>query len=223
MGVFGAVFGCSGDVGFSVPLLGVSSGVGGFNVAMLLRFVREKVRPAWLVGGENGTKFAVHAKNVPKRAISGVQGEFCPAHAVRRGLLGEFYTAVARRGSWWGSVVSPQYRPCPQLPAFRCPSAARPGPTAAHPRRGQALRLEARWFLRWLPRRPQWGFCSIRSWLAACRRRVVPLMTPFPPFGDGPAEPSAASAHSACGSRDNWTLGQRLLYSSVHADHCFAS
>ena len=24
------------------------------------------------------------------------------------------------------------------------------------------------------------GVCSIRSWLAACRRRVVPLMTPFP-------------------------------------------
>ena len=69
----------------------------------------------------------------------------------------------------------------------------------------------------------RWEFCSIRSWLAACRRRVVPLMTPFPPFGDGPAEPSAASARSACGSRDNWTLGQRLLYSSAHADHCFAS
>ena len=66
------------------------------------------------------------------------------------------------------------------------------------------------------------GFCSIRSWLAACRRRVVPLMTPFPPFGDGPAEPSAASARSMCGSRDNWTLGQRLLYSSAHADYCFA-
>ena len=68
----------------------------------------------------------------------------------------------------------------------------------------------------------RWGFCSIRSWLAACRRRVVPLMTPFPPFGDGPAEPSAASARSMCGSRDNWTLGQRLLYSSAHADYCFA-
>ena len=35
----------------------------------------------------------------------------------------------------------------------------------------------------------RWGFCSIRSWLAACRRRVVPLMTPFPPFGGGPADP----------------------------------
>ena len=27
----------------------------------------------------------------------------------------------------------------------------------------------------------RWGFCSIRSWLAVCCRRVVPLMTPFPP------------------------------------------
>ena len=31
------------------------------------------------------------------------------------------------------------------------------------------------------------GFCSIRSWLPACRRRVVVLMTPFPPFGGGEA------------------------------------
>ena len=31
----------------------------------------------------------------------------------------------------------------------------------------------------------RWGFCSIRNRLAACRRRVDVLMTPFPPFGDG--------------------------------------
>ena len=31
----------------------------------------------------------------------------------------------------------------------------------------------------------RWGFCSIRNWLPACRRRVTPLMTPFPPIGDG--------------------------------------
>ena len=29
----------------------------------------------------------------------------------------------------------------------------------------------------------RWGFCSIRSWLPACRRRVTPLMTPIPPCG----------------------------------------
>ena len=55
----------------------------------------------------------------------------------------------------------------------------RPGP-AAHGCRGQALRT-----LRRPPRRWRWGFCSIRGWLSACRRRVVVLMTPFPPFGGG--------------------------------------
>ena len=28
------------------------------------------------------------------------------------------------------------------------------------------------------------GVCSIRSWLAACRRRVGVLMMQFPPWGD---------------------------------------
>ena len=31
----------------------------------------------------------------------------------------------------------------------------------------------------------RWGFCSIRSFASACHRRVTPLMTPFPPIGDG--------------------------------------
>jgi len=42
MVVFGAVFGRRGDAGFRGPLLGASSGVVGFNVATLLRLVREK-------------------------------------------------------------------------------------------------------------------------------------------------------------------------------------
>ena len=35
------------------------------------------------------------------------------------------------------------------------------------------------------PHRQQWGFYAMRSPLTACRRRVTPLMTPFPPFGGG--------------------------------------
>ena len=46
--------------------------------------------------------------------------------------------------------------------------------------RGLAL-----WSVRCPPRRWWWGFCSIRGCLSACRRRVVVLMTPFPPFGGG--------------------------------------
>ena len=42
----------------------------------------------------------------------------------------------------------------------------------------------------WMQRRAlqagcRWGICSIRNWQPACRRRVTPLMTPFPPIGDG--------------------------------------
>ena len=61
----------------------------------------------------------------------------------------------------------------------RCPE-AQPGPAAAHRHRGLAL-----WSVQCLTDQQQWGVCSIRGWLSACRRRVVVLMTPFPPFGDG--------------------------------------
>ena len=57
----------------------------------------------------------------------------------------------------------------------------------------------------------RWGFCSIRSWLAACRRRVVPLMTPFPPFGGGPAAPSAASARAPSRRTSPWRARRRSL------------
>ena len=61
-------------------------------LAPSLTCIRYKVRPAWLLPGENGRKFATHAQNTPNWAISSEQGEFCTAHAVRRGLQGEFCT-----------------------------------------------------------------------------------------------------------------------------------
>ena len=57
--------------------------------------------------------------------------------------------------------------------------------------RGPTVGMSAKKFtLRWSSMQPGargwlwWGFCSIRSWLSACRRRVDVLVTPFPPFGD---------------------------------------
>ena len=79
MGVFGAVFGRRGDAGFKASLLGVSSGVGGFNVAMLLRLVREK--------------FALRAHNGPKLAFLGVLGEFFRGRVAGGAVLGEFFRA----------------------------------------------------------------------------------------------------------------------------------
>ena len=57
--------------------------------------IRYKVRPAWLVGGDIGRKFALRGQNAPNWAILGEQGEFCPAHAVRGGVQGEFCPAHA--------------------------------------------------------------------------------------------------------------------------------
>ena len=143
MGVFGAVFGRRGVVGFSVPLLGVSSGVGGFNVATLSRLVREKVRPARSDVGVSAKKFALHAQNTPKSAFLRLLGELFRGNAAGGAVLGEFFAPIG------------------------------PAPRSCR-RRG------ARGWLRW-------GFCSIRNWLPACRRRVTPLMTPFPPIGGGEA------------------------------------
>ena len=93
MGIFGAVFGCSGDVGFSGALLGVSSGVVGFNVATLSHLVREKVRPAWPDVGASAKKFALHAQNTPKSAFLRLLGEFFRGRAAGGAVLGEFFRA----------------------------------------------------------------------------------------------------------------------------------
>ena len=106
--------------------------------------VRYKILPAWLLGGENGTKLSLHVEKAPNRAISGeqgefytgnavrrgVQGEFCPAHAVRGGVRGEFCTEAARRGSCWARFVSSWHLPCVQLPGFRHPPVPHPDPPA---------------------------------------------------------------------------------------------
>ena len=67
-------------------------------------------------------------------------------------------------GPCWANFVAPAG---PLLPAAlaRPPSPA-PPPYLAVPRHP--------------PHRRRWGFCSIRSWLPACRRRVGVLMTSFP-------------------------------------------
>ena len=93
MGFFGAVFGRSGDVGFSGPLLGASSGVGGFNVAMLSRLVREKVLPAWPDVCVSAKKFALHAQNTPKSAFLRSLGEFFHGNAGGGAVLGELLRA----------------------------------------------------------------------------------------------------------------------------------
>ena len=110
---FGAVFGRSGDVGFSGPLLGASSGVGGFNVAMLLRLVREKVRPAWPDVCVSAKKFALHAQNTPKSALLRLLGELFRGNAAGGAVLGELFRGPAAVGSDRASCVAPRPWPVP--------------------------------------------------------------------------------------------------------------
>ena len=107
MGVFGAVFGRRGDAGFKASLLGVSSGVGGFNVAMLLRLVREKFALRGLMVGVSAKKFALRTHNGPKLAFSGV--------------LGEFFAEEPLEGRCWASFFAPT-DPVPVLDAAPCTS-----------------------------------------------------------------------------------------------------
>ena len=55
---------------------------------------------------------------------------------------------------------------------------ARPGPATAHGHRSRAFRR-----LRCSPHAKRWGFCTTRSLLAACRRRVEPSCSAIPPIG----------------------------------------
>ena len=113
--------------------------------------VREKIRPARLVGDKSGTKLSQQEQNAPNRAILGEQGEFYTDNAAARLAWGEF---CAGMGGVW-RVLGEFFRA-----TRRC-----------------TLVLSA---TRRRPCRRVWGFCSIRSWLAACRRRVRSLMMQFP-------------------------------------------
>ena len=95
------------------PCWGASSGVGGFNVAMLLRLVREKVRPAWPDVCVSAKKFALHAQNTPKSALLRLLGELFRGNAAGGAVLGEFFRGPAAVGSDRASCVAPRPWPVP--------------------------------------------------------------------------------------------------------------
>ena len=108
-----------------------------------------------LMVGVSAKKFALHAQNTPKSAFLRLLGELFRGNAAGGAVLGEFFRGNAAEGAVLGDFFAP----------------IGPAPRSCR-RRG------ARGWLRW-------GFCSIRSFASACHRRVTPLMTPFPPIGDG--------------------------------------
>ena len=100
-------------------------------------------------------------------------GEFCTGHAARAGVQGEFCTEAARCGCCWANNAvlwrSPRASRRAMAAPWRCSCALRPGSPC--PRRS--------------PRRWRWGFCTTRSPLTACRRRVEPPCSAIPPIGGG--------------------------------------
>ena len=66
MGVFGGVFGCIGDGGFTLVCISGCRGVVGFNVVTSQLPVREKVRPAWSDGGCEREKVRPACEKWPK-------------------------------------------------------------------------------------------------------------------------------------------------------------
>ena len=173
MGVFGAFSGCRGDTGFTGPLLGASSGVVGFNVTMLSRLVREKVRPAVLSHRESAKKFALRCCLIVKARNSSPCTLKTPQNRRFYACWANYFAEEPREGPCWASFFAEMRLEARCWASFSRQSVLRPGLVGdvAHEAGCGG------------------GFCSIRSWLAACRRRVVPLMTPFPPFGGSPAEP----------------------------------
>ena len=65
------------------------------SLAPSLPRIRYKVRPAWLVDGDSGTKFALLGQNLPNWAFLGELGEFYTGSGAVRLVQGEFCLAVA--------------------------------------------------------------------------------------------------------------------------------
>ena len=172
MGVLGAFFGCRGDGGFNGRCLGASIGDGGFmlvcisgcrgfigfNVATSQLPVREKVRPA--------------CSKWPKMSVLWRAGRTFSRVSTRGPVAGRTFSRVIPRGPAVGRTCSRVKwgRGCtgPILSAYR--------------HRDQASQVTRRPTCRkW------WGFCTTRSPLAACHRRVGPSCSANPPIGCGEA------------------------------------
>ena len=200
MGVLGAFFGCSGDGGFNGCCSGACSGDGGFmlacisgcrgvigfNVATLSHLVREKVRPARSDGGCEREKVRPACSKWPKMSVLWRAGRTFSRVSTRGSVAGRTFSRVSTRGSVAGRTFS---RVIPRGPAVgRTCSRVKwgrgcTGPIlSAYRHRDQASQVTRRPTCRkW------WGFCTTRSPLAACHRRVGPSCSANPPIGCGEA------------------------------------
>ena len=121
MGVFGVVFGCIGDAGFTLVCISGCRGVVGFNVVTSQLPVREKVRPAcekWpkIVGlWRAGRTF------LRKSRWMGCAGRVVCDNTAGCGVLGEFFRGCVGEGSCRANFVAPtgtrSHFPEPSVPS----------------------------------------------------------------------------------------------------------
>ena len=97
---------CRGGKCFTARLGVLCSGVVSFVPVMVPRLVREKIRPARLVGDKSGTKLSQQEQNAPNEAILGEQGEFCTGAGGVWLVLGEFCTGNAAAWGAWGEFYT---------------------------------------------------------------------------------------------------------------------
>ena len=84
---------------------------------VVLVFVREKIRPAWFVGDENGIKLSQQEQNAPNWEILGVQGEFCTGTGTVWLVWGEFCTGTGGVRGVPGDLCLGRVRYAPRWPA----------------------------------------------------------------------------------------------------------
>ena len=169
IGCFGAFFGCIGVVGFNGCCSGASIGDGGFTpdcisgcrgvvgftVTTSLRPVREKVRPAWSGGG------CEREKGSPCVLKMAQNRRFMACWA-------NFFAGQVEKACCWANFVAPASPPLPPSLAVGPPHPA--GPTATPCGASGTHHIGH-----------GGGFCTTRSLLAACRRRVGPPCSAIPP------------------------------------------
>ena len=140
----------------------------------------------------------------------GVLGEFCTGYAARAGVQGEFCTGSVPCSSCWesfvpkgpGVVVVRRIMSCSGV--VLVPVAGR---SALAPLMGSAAESSVSWRS---PRR-RWGFCTTRSPLTACRRRVEPSCSAIPPIGGAAVQKQRTCSNAPPG------LGRGVTTSSNQA------
>ena len=147
------ISGCSGVIGCKVATGGV---------LRVKNFAQHG-----LIVGVSVKKFALRARNTPNLTFLRLLGELCHGLSGRGAVLGELCHGLSG-----GEGVPGEFCHACRLATVTGPCTATGPATVLGTVPGPTLPLARHHSLRCLrhpPHRRRWGFCSMRSWLSACR------------------------------------------------------